>query len=121
MRDFPSITGRAASGPIFPRPRTRLPSVIIAMLFHRFVYSKESATSRWISLDTAATPGVYQMEKASRERIGTFGVVATLPREDAEDLTAFLDASSPDFARGKASSPGRDAGVLQVEDSLSLC
>ncbi len=73
------MTGRAASGPIFPRPRTRLPSVIIAMLFQRFVYSKESSTSRWINFDTAATPGVYQIEKSSRDRIGTFGIVATLP------------------------------------------
>ena len=53
--------------------------MIIAMVFYRFVYSKESSTSRWIILDTAATPGVYQIEKSSRERIGTLGVVATLP------------------------------------------
>jgi len=29
-KDFPSITGRPAEGPIFPYPRTAVPSVTIA-------------------------------------------------------------------------------------------
>jgi hypothetical protein len=32
--DFPSIMGKAPSGPILPNPRTLVPSHIIATLFH---------------------------------------------------------------------------------------
>ena len=35
---FPSITGIAASGPIFPRPRTALPSDTTATVFAFHVY-----------------------------------------------------------------------------------
>jgi len=36
-RALPSITGIAAFGPMFPKPRVLEPSVIIAMRFHLFV------------------------------------------------------------------------------------
>ncbi len=36
---FPSITGNAASGPMFPSPKTALPSVITATEFCFIVYS----------------------------------------------------------------------------------
>ena len=35
--DLPSITGMAASGPMFPRPNTADPSVITATVLARFV------------------------------------------------------------------------------------
>ena len=64
---------------MFPRPRTRLPSVTTATVFHLPVYSKESSGSDSMIFETAATPGVYQMEKSSRDLTGTFGATVTLP------------------------------------------
>ena len=77
---MPSITGSDASGPTFPRPRTLLPSVSTAIVFHRLVYSNERPGSFSMALETAATPGVYQTEKSSSDRTGTLGTVPTLPR-----------------------------------------
>jgi hypothetical protein len=38
IRDFPSITGRPATGPMFPSPRIAVPSVTIAETFLDFEY-----------------------------------------------------------------------------------
>ncbi len=70
---LPSITGIAASGPTFPRPSTLVPSVIIPMEFHLPVSSNDSSGFLLITLDTSATPGVYQYEKSLTEEIGTLG------------------------------------------------
>ncbi len=60
MSAFPSKTGRAASPPMFPSPRTRLPSPTTAIVFHLPVNSNERSLFLLISMETAATPGVYQ-------------------------------------------------------------
>ena len=55
---FPSMTGRAATGPILPNPKTRLPLVQMATVFPMPVNSRAVAGSDWIILEMAATPGV---------------------------------------------------------------
>ena len=55
---FPSITGIPASGPISPSPRTAVPSVTTATVFHLLVKSKDLFTSFCISRQGVATPGV---------------------------------------------------------------
>jgi len=54
---FPSITGSPASGPISPSPRTAVPSLITATVFHLRVYSYTFDLSFAISLHGSATPG----------------------------------------------------------------
>jgi len=76
---FPSITGSDASGPMFPSPRTLLPLVITAIVFHRLVSLKDSSLLCAIALETAATPGVYQIAKSLNDLTGTFGTVSILP------------------------------------------
>lgn len=44
-KDFPSITGIPAMGPIFPRPKIAVPSVTIAETFLVFEYGSASFTS----------------------------------------------------------------------------
>ena len=56
--DFPSITGRAASGPRFPKPKMALPSETIATLFFFQVSSKTFFLFFAISRESSATPGV---------------------------------------------------------------
>ena len=56
--DFPSITGKPAKGPIFPKPNTAEPSDITATVFHLFVYSYTSSLFSAIFLQGSATPGV---------------------------------------------------------------
>jgi hypothetical protein len=76
---FPSITGSAARGPMSPSPRTREPSVTMAIVFQRPVRSNERSGSASIARETAATPGVYQRAKSASDRTGTFGTVSTFP------------------------------------------
>src|SRR5487761_41152 len=70
---------RLASGPMSPRPSTLEPSVKMQSVFHRFVYSKERSWFFATAKLTAATPGVYQIEKSSRLVTGTFGTVCIFP------------------------------------------
>ena len=55
---LPSITGRAASGPIFPRPRTAEPSVTTATVLRLIVRRLASDLSAAIAKQIRATPGV---------------------------------------------------------------
>ncbi|CAB4681490.1 unannotated protein [freshwater metagenome] len=55
---LPSITGRAASGPMFPKPRTAEPSVTTAMVFRLMVSLLASLGSLAIASQMRATPGV---------------------------------------------------------------
>ena len=55
---LPSITGRAATGPILPRPNTALPSVTIATVFFLIVSSWARDGSACIAMQILATPGV---------------------------------------------------------------
>ncbi len=55
---LPSITGMAASGPIFPKPRTAEPSLTIATVFFLVVKLYAKSLLLAIAVDTAATPGV---------------------------------------------------------------
>ena len=55
---LPSMTGKAASGPMSPRPRTAVPSVTTATAFPLTVRRRASAVFLWIALHTRATPGV---------------------------------------------------------------
>ena len=62
-----------------PRPRTRVPSLTTATMFPLFVCSYTFAGFAWISLQTSATPGVYQMAKSSKSRMQHFGEVSSFP------------------------------------------
>ena len=55
---LPSMTGRAASGPMSPRPSTAVPSVTTATVLRLIVYCRAKERSRAIFLHTRATPGV---------------------------------------------------------------
>src|SRR5207244_9355828 len=72
-RDLPSMTGNPASGPMSPRPRTRVPSVTMATWFHLFVRLQTNCGSALMSRQGCATPGVYQIAKSLKLRIGTRG------------------------------------------------
>ena len=48
-RALPSMTGRPASGPMSPRPRTRVPSVTTATWFHLFVRLQTNCGSALMS------------------------------------------------------------------------
>ena len=78
-RAFPSITGSAAFGPMFPSPKTAEPSVITATVLRRMVKVNEASGSAWIALQILATPGVYAMERSSRVFTGTFELTSILP------------------------------------------
>ena len=54
---FPSITGKAASGPISPNPNTAVPSVTTATKFPFEVYLYTSSLLPAIFLQGSATPG----------------------------------------------------------------
>ncbi len=55
---LPSITGIAASGPMFPSPSTALPSDTTATVLPLIVSVQADSGSSWIAEDTRATPGV---------------------------------------------------------------
>ena len=55
---LPSITGRAAAGPMFPRPSTAVPSVTTATVLRLIVNRRASAGLAAIARHTRATPGV---------------------------------------------------------------
>ena len=55
---FPSITGKAAAGPMLPRPSTAEPSVTTATVFRLIVNRRASAGFSAIARQTRATPGV---------------------------------------------------------------
>ena len=55
---FPSMTGRAAEGPIFPRPNTAEPSVTTATVLRFIVRRRTSEGSSTIACEIRATPGV---------------------------------------------------------------
>jgi hypothetical protein len=55
---FPSITGRAAEGPMLPRPRTADPSVTTATALRLTVSRRASSGLSAIAWHTRATPGV---------------------------------------------------------------
>ena len=55
---LPSMTGRAASGPMSPRPSTAVPSVTMATVFFLIVRSWTRSGSAAMALHTRATPGV---------------------------------------------------------------
>ena len=76
---LPSITGRAANGPMFPRPRTAEPSVTTAMVFRLMVSLLASDGSLAIASQILATPGVYIRERSSRLRIGSLDSMVSFP------------------------------------------
>ena len=55
---FPSMTGKAAPGPKFPKPNTALPSVTIATVFCLIVRLYTSSGFSAIALHILPTPGV---------------------------------------------------------------
>ena len=69
---FPSITGSAAAGPMFPSPRTADPSVTTATVLRLIVKRRASLGSSTIAWQIRATPGVYARDKSSRVFNGTF-------------------------------------------------
>ncbi|MCP2259196.1 hypothetical protein LX15_002897 [Streptoalloteichus tenebrarius] len=55
---LPSITGRAAAGPMLPRPRTAEPSVTTATVSRLMVRRRASSGLAAMAWQTRATPGV---------------------------------------------------------------
>ena len=55
---FPSMTGKAASGPISPRPNTAVPSETTPIVLPLIVYLYTRDLSSAIFLQGSATPGV---------------------------------------------------------------
>ena len=55
---LPSITGRAAAGPILPRPSTADPSVTTATVLRLMVSRRASSGFFAMARHTRATPGV---------------------------------------------------------------
>ena len=69
---LPSMTGRAASGPMSPSPSTAVPSVTTATVCCLIVRFQTFVGSSAIADDTRATPGVYAIERSSRVFSGFF-------------------------------------------------
>ncbi|CAB5009524.1 unannotated protein [freshwater metagenome] len=87
---FPSMTGSAAAGPIFPRPNTADPSVTTATVLRLIVRRRASAGSSTMAWQIRATPGVYARERSSRVFSGTFDPTSILPprwRRNVRSLT----------------------------------
>ena len=76
---LPSMTGMAASGPMSPSPRTRVPSDTTATVFHLQVCSYTMSGLAAMSLQGSATPGEYQMAKSSKDLTQAFGTVSIFP------------------------------------------
>jgi len=76
---LPSITGRAASGPISPRPRTAVPSVTTATVFRLRVSSNARAGFSAMAVQILATPGVYAIARSSLVASGTFDRSSSFP------------------------------------------
>ena len=73
---LPSITGMAPSGPMSPRPSTAVPSLTMATVFLRIVYSKDSSGR---SMDRHADAG-------DAGRVGHRQVVAIAHRRQRDDF-----------------------------------
>ena len=77
---FPSITGSAASGPMFPNPRTAEPSVTTATRFPLVVYSQTLSGSLTISSTGAATPGLEMIKSVCSSFTGILLWISIAPR-----------------------------------------
>lgn len=76
---FPSMTGRLARCPIFPRPSTADPSVTTATVRALRVRSSMVLGSARIARQGSATHGEYAHERSSRVSIGTSEWVPSFP------------------------------------------
>ncbi len=76
---LPSITGRLAEAPILPRPKTALPSVIIATIFPLEVYLYISDSLSLIRKQGSATPGLYAKDRSSLFSILIFDSTEIFP------------------------------------------
>ena len=77
---LPSMTGRAARGPMLPRPSTAEPSVTTATELPLTVRRPARDGSAAISSQGHATPGVYARVRSSWVSRGTREAMASLPR-----------------------------------------
>ena len=73
------MTGSAAAGPKFPRPRTADPSVTTATVLRLMVKRRASEGSFAIAWQIRATPGVYARERSSRVFSGTLDWTSSFP------------------------------------------
>src|SRR3989344_52790 len=76
---FPSMTGSAASAPIFPSPSTAEPSEITATVRFFMVYMRASFGFFAITLETVATPGVYTSARSALFFIDVAGTTRIFP------------------------------------------
>jgi hypothetical protein len=76
---LPSITGRAASGPMSPRPSTAVPSVTMATLFFLMVSLWTSSGSLAIALQIRATPACTPSDRSARSFSGMRERTSILP------------------------------------------
>ena len=96
---MPSITGRAASGPMSPRPSTAVPSVTIATVLLLLVSDQTLSGSSAIARQARATPGVYAIERSSGVLSGTLDAISSLPpRWSSSVRSATCSTSMPSCA-----------------------
>src|SRR4051794_19978201 len=105
---LPSITGKAASGPMSPRPSTALPSVTTATVLRLIVRFQTFSGSSAIARDTRATPGVYAIERSSRVFSGSRGAISILPPRCARNVRSeTLTTLTPPTARTASTTRAR--------------
>ena len=91
--DLPSMTGREALGPMFPRPRTAVPSLTTATRRWAQVWVLASFGSAWMARLTSATPGVYAMERSRLLASGTVLAMESLPPSWAAKISWSVSAA----------------------------
>ncbi len=104
---FPSMTGREAVGPMFPRPSTAVPSDTTATTRGTHVKRCASSGSAAMALETRATPGVYVSARSAIESIDRVGVTQILP----PSCTANAGSSANRSAVCAGPAPGRPVSL----------
>ena len=110
---LPSITGMAAYGPMLPRPSTAEPSVTTATEFRLIVSRRASSGFAAMASATRPTPGVYDIDRSSRFRSGTFERISIFPPRCSRNVrsltlwtvTSWIPASAATIASACAVSP----------------
>jgi hypothetical protein len=91
---FPSITGRAAPGPMLPSPSTAEPSVTTATELPLTVRRVTSSGLAAIASETRPTPGVYAMERSSRVFNGTRDSTEIFPPRCSRNVRSLTRCTS---------------------------
>ena len=77
-----------------PSPSTAVPSLTMATVFLRMVYSNDSSGRSWMAMHTRATPGVYAMDRSSRSRVGASGNTSILPPSCMRNVRSYASSTT---------------------------